>query len=63
MTLQPALAQRLEKALAVREPPGSPARIDTEVRRLEVRESVAPGSNVRRYALFLATHARLVAAG
>jgi hypothetical protein len=61
MQLQSAVAQRLEKALAVRGGPlGSPARIDIEVRRLEVRESAAPGANAPRYGLVLTTHARLV---
>jgi hypothetical protein len=62
LALQRAVAQRLEKALAVRgEAQGSRALIDTEVRRLEVRESWAPGTKLPRYELFLATHARLVA--
>jgi hypothetical protein len=62
LALQPELAQRLESALAVRgEAQGGAARIDVEVRRLEVRESAAPGANVPRYALVLTTHARLVA--
>lgn len=62
LQLQAEAAQRLERALAARgEPQGGPARIDVDVRRLEVRESAAPGSNVPRYALVLATRARLLA--
>jgi len=62
LALQPELARRLESALAVRgQAQGSPARIEVEARRLEVRESAAPGANMPRYALVLTTHARLVA--
>ena len=64
LQLQPAVARRLEQALAVRgEPRGDAARIDTEVRRLEVREAAAPGANLPRYGLELTTHARRVAGG
>ena len=62
LQLQSELARRLEASLASRgEPQGSPARIDIEVRRVEVRESAAPGAKVSRYALAIAVHARLVA--
>lgn len=62
LRLQTAAAQRLENALGVRgEPQGAPARIDIDVRRLDIRESAAPGANAPRYELSLATHARLVA--
>ncbi|MBX3591773.1 MAG: hypothetical protein KF755_12805 [Burkholderiaceae bacterium] len=62
LQLQSELARRLGASLASRgEPQGSPARIDIEVRRVEVRESAAPGAKVSRYALAIAVHARLVA--